>query len=91
MRHFIHIALALMALTLLPAWSWDHEPRPYGDAYRMQFRAQMVNPDPAPDTPVTGLNGQVAADAMQGYRAPAPEDQGPSFTEVLESLMDSGK
>ncbi|MBU1001116.1 MAG: hypothetical protein KKE73_01185 [Proteobacteria bacterium] len=93
MRHLIQISLTILALLALSGWSWDEEPRTFGDAYRMQLSAQQVNPEPrvAPDTPVQGLNGRVAADAMKNYRDPEPQDKGPSFATVIESLMDKGK
>ncbi|BBD08122.1 hypothetical protein [Desulfovibrio ferrophilus] len=93
MRHLIHISLAILALLALSGWSWDQKPRAFGDSFRMQLNAQKVNPEPriAPDAPVEGINGRVAADAMEGYRAPDPKDKGPSFADAIESLMDTEK
>lgn len=93
MRHLIQISLAVLALMTLCAWSWEQEPRAFGDAYRMQLNAQQANPEPlvAPDTPVEGLNGRLAAEAMKGYRAPECQDKGPGFADSVNTLMKTGQ
>ena len=95
MRTLTHIALAALALTMLSGWSWDDNngARPFGDAYRMQLEAQKLNPEPLRpvDTPVTGLNGQVAQEAMRVYQHPTPQEKGTDFAGKMPTQMKEDK
>lgn len=80
--------LALTAAALLGACTAHGEKRPFGQAYTEQFHAQIVNEPYAAPTPVTGMDGKLARRGMDKRNDPEA-DKGPSFAEVLESMMDN--
>ncbi|UZP65903.1 hypothetical protein N1030_09720 [Desulfovibrio mangrovi] len=64
---------------------------PQGEAFRQQLEAQKFDPVPPTTTPVMGMNGQLTEKAIKSYQDPRPEDKGPSFAEVIDSLMKEKK
>ncbi len=78
---------ALAAALLVCACAPNSGDRPFGQAYTEQYQQQLVGAAYAPPAPVEGLDGPVAKRAMDRHRDPDAE-KGPSFAEVLESLME---
>lgn len=88
LRTFAPTAPALaLAAALLAGCAVQETPRPFGQAYTEQFQQQIVGEPYAAPTPVEGLDGQQARRAVEALRNPE-QDKSPSFTQVLESLVD---
>lgn len=84
----IRTLIILLAATLpLGACVTEGSQRPFGQAYTEQYNQQIVNEPYAAPTPVEGLDGRLAERAIKRHSDPEA-DQGPSFVEVLESMMD---
>lgn len=81
---FIILALSLSMLSGC-ADKFMHD-EDYGRAYRMQLQSQKLNPETPPATPVEGMDGRLAANHMNKLTEPK-EDSGPSFADVITSLM----
>lgn len=93
--------LALLLLGSAPLYSgcaisdnWDKPigqhgfSEPLGASYRQQLQAQKFDPVPPTTTPVVGMDGKLAQGAIGTYQNPTPEDQGPSYNEVIRFLME---
>jgi hypothetical protein len=50
------------------------EPEGFGDSVRLAVEMQTLNPGPAGDAPVEGLDGRHAAQAMRNYHQGPPAD-----------------
>lgn len=61
----------------------------FGQSHRQQIALQKLDQEPAPATPVTGLDGKRAAEVMKAYQTPDAQDT--SVAQALESLMKVGK
>lgn len=81
-----NLTIAAAAL-MLTACASNHGERPFGQAYTEQYNQQLVGEAYSAPTPVEGLDGPVARRAMDRHRDP-DADKGPSFAQVLESLME---
>lgn len=80
--------LAIMALVLAGALfgcrtdnqtGWD-----YGRAYHTVFENQKLDPNAGDGTPVTGLDGKVAAGAYARYTVAKPQDQEKRITPIFD-------
>lgn len=77
---------AALAVLPLAGCVQSETARPFGQAYTEQFHQQLVGEAYTAPTPVEGLDGHLARRGMDDLRAPA--DEGPSFADVLNSLVD---
>lgn len=90
MRILAALVVLALACPALSGCAERTEASAFGQAYREQLALQQVNPGPAPATPVTGLDGKRAQKVVETWRDP-DSDSGPSFGEVLDSLMQQSK
>lgn len=86
MRRFLWIAILALAVGLVGCYeaerpySWD-----YGRAFHTAFESQKLDPTAGgDDTPVTGLNGTMAASAYKRYEEAKPESKDKPTPTILK-------